>query len=202
MTQNPQQKGSEGFINKFVAYLVKNPTLGIAIVLIVIAGVVLFSQTIIQRYFSLRRAPEATWNNIVPGQTTLEDTEKLLGPPLESQTVGDQTILSYQSTYPVYPNHVYTTENKVTFIKEWIDPKDTRTLAFYTEKFGEPEFTAYSNDSSDAYYLYVFPKQGIAVNAHIQEKKVFHVWYFEPTTQEAFIKDFKEFIHFTQDGPE
>ena len=127
----------------------------------------------------------AIFDEIIPGETSLERVNELLGKPLSSTTSGDLNISSYKSTNQ-YRNHkVYSKDGLAELIVEEIINK-SKTAKDIQKIYGIAPISLYSESPSSSFKLYVYPDNGIAYLGH-QDGTVLEIWYFIPTTIDDFI---------------
>lgn len=136
----------------------------------------------------------ASFDEIIPGKTSLERINELLGNPLESTKSGELNVSTYKSTNQ-YRNHkVYSKNGLVELIVEEIIDGN-KTTDDIRKIYGLAPEMLYEKKLSSVFNLYIYPSNGIAYLGH-EDGTVFEVWYFIPTIIEDFItkwgKDFSK----------
>lgn len=127
----------------------------------------------------------ADYKSIVPGKSTLEEVNKLLGLPIEQNEKNGKTIAEYESSSK-YRNNVVTVQNGVaTLIKEVVAATDNKKAESITSLYGIAPYQLYEQRPSSTFDLYVYPNNGIAYIGH-EDGTLLEVWYFQPTTIESF----------------
>ncbi len=125
------------------------------------------------------------FDSIVPGKTSIERINELLGNPLNSTISGDLKISSYKSTNK-YRNHkVYSKDGLAELVVEEVINKSKIAKDIQKEYGVAPEIL-YSESPTSAFKLYVYPDKGIAYLGH-QDGTILEIWYFVPTTIDDFI---------------
>ncbi|HZZ98722.1 MAG TPA: hypothetical protein VFG51_02195 [Candidatus Saccharimonadia bacterium] len=185
---------NEDITKKNPSYAREHPAMAAFLVLFVIAVVGSIGWYIFQAVVPQKPKAALQWSGITAGTSTTADLQKTLGTPVAESKQGENDILSYKSSYQAFPHQVITRNGVVVFIEEWVPPESNSMLQDYVTQFGAPDFTSHLLESGIAYTLSVFLKKGIAVDAHTESGKVFHVLYFVPTTQQQFMTDFQSYI--------
>lgn len=125
------------------------------------------------------------FNEIIPGKTSLDRINELLGKPLSSTTSGDLNISNYKSTNQ-YRNHkVYSKDGLAELVVEEIINKN-KTVKDIQKIYGVAPVSLFSKSPSSAFKLYVYSDKGIAYLGH-QDGTILEIWYFIPTTVDDFI---------------
>ena len=125
------------------------------------------------------------FDEIIPGKTSLERINELLGKPLSSTTSGDLNISDYKSTNK-YRNHkVYSKDGLAELVVEEIINR-SKTTKDIQKIYGIAPESLYSKSPTSAFKLYVYPTNGIAYLGH-QDGTILEIWYFVPTTIDDFI---------------
>ena len=128
----------------------------------------------------------ATYKDIVPGNNYKEeDINKMLGTPVSSTQSGEVKINSYPSSNEYRANDIELKNGEVDFIKEVINPDDTRTSEDIRKIYGVSEYVLYENTSDSFFNIYVYPKNGIAYLGH-NDGTLLEIWYFKPTDINTF----------------
>lgn len=125
----------------------------------------------------------ASFNTLLPGQSTRSDAIEQLGEPLDDK---ESTSLDFKSSNTNLPHRVETEDEKITFIKEIITAKDGKSSTDIVELYGNAPNVLYGLDSIHGFNLYIYPDKGIAYIGHFKEPVLLEVWYFQPTTFEGF----------------
>lgn len=124
------------------------------------------------------------WNNLIPGKSTINEIEEVLGKPLSVS--GD--IYEFKSS-SVARNHQVKTENNIgVFYKEIVSVFDKKTSEEITKIYGDPRFVLYGPDAPNGTYLFIYPENGIAYLGNPSDKTLLEIWYFPPSTMEEFKK--------------
>ena len=128
----------------------------------------------------------ADYKSIVPGETTLDEVNNLLGYPVKKTGEGDKTTAEYNSSNK-YRNNKITLQNEVaTLIKEMVNTPDNKKAQDIINEFGIAPYKFYKQKPSSTFDLYVYQANGIAYLGHI-DGTLLEIWYFKPTS----IDDFK-----------
>lgn len=140
----------------------------------------------------------ANFKTILPGSTTQDSVNEILGFPVKTEEKDGVTISEYSSTNQ-YRNHVVTFENGVAvLIKEMVISKEEKTADSVINQFGKAPYILYDQDPTAVFNLYVYPGNGIAYLGG-ETGTLLEVWYFKPTTIDSFISKFGE--GFAKDKP-
>lgn len=126
--------------------------------------------------------PQATWKGVTPGRSTPADVYKTLGEP--KSTADNNSRLFYLREGGGPPHEVFLQENTVGLIKE---RSLAGNLADFKKRYGAPEGEFFGPNKGVGYKMYVWAKNGVAVNAHQLDGGIFEVWYFSPTTLQQFL---------------
>ena len=128
----------------------------------------------------------ANYQSILPGSTTFDNVNELLGFPLEINGGGEKTIAEYRSSNQ-YRNHTIVFENSVAvFIKEEVISSNEKTVNSIIKVYGIAPYTLYDQRPSSVFNLYVYPNNGIAYLGG-DDGTILEVWYFKPTTIDDFV---------------
>ena len=129
----------------------------------------------------------ASFNNIVPGETSQERINELLGFPLNTEDKDGKTFLDYKTSNQ-YRNHTIVIKNGIVIlIKEIVNKEDNINADIIREKYGVAPNILYEQKFSSTFDLYVYPGNGIAYLGH-QDGTILEVWYFQPTDIDNFIE--------------
>lgn len=136
-----------------------------------------------------------SWENILPGISTVSEIEGSLGQPIKKEDFENQTVYYYPSENKNWPNQVFISKDqqKADFIKVYF-PKDK--YQDYLNKFGPLEKEMFGNHSQADFSVFVFNNKGVSIIANKKSGVVLEAWYFPPTNIENFLqtigKDFKD----------
>lgn len=131
--------------------------------------------------------PQTNWQKIIPGKTSKNDLEQILGKPLKTKNEDNITYSFYQSNSKNWPAEITISKlnNTITFVKDYL-PKTKYTE--FLQKFGNPELkNLYGLHSQNGFLTFVWPQNGIAVIANENLDEVIEVWYFSQTTKDEFL---------------
>lgn len=129
----------------------------------------------------------ASFKDLTPGKSTTDDIINKLGTPIKE--TGDDSIktLEFKSqSNPNFNNEFLVRSDKLTFIKEYITLDDNIKVGDLNKKYGNYTNTLYGPASVNGFNLYIIPNKGVAYVAHLEADIVTEIWYFQPTTFEAF----------------
>ncbi len=127
----------------------------------------------------------ADFNEIIPGKTSLERINELLGKPLNSTVSGELNVSSYKSTNQ-YRNHkVYSKDGLAELVVEEII-NGSKTANDITKIYGIAPEMLYEKTLSSVFNLYIYPSNGIAYLGH-EDGGILEIWYFVPTNINDFI---------------
>lgn len=129
----------------------------------------------------------ADFNGIVPGTTTIEDINKLLGRPIESTKSGDLNIYSYRSTNQYRHHKVISKDGLAELVVEEVIDK-SKTAEDIRKIYGLAPEVLYEKALSSVFNLYVYPSNGIAYLGHA-DGTMLEIWYFTPTDIGSFISN-------------
>lgn len=128
----------------------------------------------------------AKFGEILPGKTSVEKVDEILGKPIGSETQNGNTILDYKTTNKYINDQVVANNDLVKIVKKAVIFGDKTNAETITKDFGIAPYTLYKQSSNSVFNLYVYPQNGIAYLGHL-DGTVMEIWYFEPTTIEDFI---------------
>lgn len=123
--------------------------------------------------------------NIVPGKTSVEKINELLGTPIESTKSGSLDIYNYKSSNQYRQHQVYSKDGLSELIVEEI-VNGEKTSYDIQRIYGAPPEILYEKTLTSFFNLYVYPNNGIAYLGH-EDGTILEVWYFVPTKIEDFI---------------
>lgn len=128
----------------------------------------------------------ADFNEVVPGKTSIEKINELLGSPLSTISLNNIDTSMYKSSNQ-YRTHEVVSENGIVklIIEEVVDnSKNSETIK---KIYGVAPEVLYEQLPSSVFNLYVYPENGIAYLGHESGNAILQIWYFEPTTIQDFI---------------
>jgi len=127
----------------------------------------------------------ADFNEIIPGKTSLERINELLGKPLNSTISGELNVSVYKSTNQ-YRNHkVYSKDGLAELVVEEVI-NGSKTSNDIRKIYGIAPEMLYEKTLSSVFNLYIYPSNGIAYLGH-EDGGILEIWYFVPTTIDDFI---------------
>jgi len=127
----------------------------------------------------------ADYKSIVPGKSTLDEINNLLGFPVEQNEENGKTTAEYGSSSK-YRNNVVIVQNGVAaLIKEVVTAIDNKKAESITSVYGIAPYRLYDQRPNATFDLYVYPDNGIAYIGH-EDGTLLEIWYFQPTTIEVF----------------
>lgn len=133
----------------------------------------------------------ANYKSIVPGSTTQDKVNELLGFPVKTEGENGNLVAEYRSSNE-YRNNVVMYKNGVaSLIKEMVITSNDKDTSSITEQYGTAQYTLYDSDPTSVFNLHVYPSNGIAYLG-ADDGNLLEVWYFKPTTIEDFIKTWAE----------
>ncbi len=136
-----------------------------------------------------------TWEGVTPGYKLTQTVTAQLGSPVEiKKLAGEKQQLSYKSNdFKSYYNEVVISkEGNVEFIKTPIAYDTNHTLTNYTVLYGTPDLERYASEISSALKAHVFLEEGLVIIANKKTDVVEAIWYFEPTTEDVFLRTLGE----------
>lgn len=141
-------------------------------------------------YLSLRppvvpQTYDNTWNGMTPGITSIDDLSRFGNPVKAEKTTDGTDVFNYNSEVGDLKNKIYLKEGKVGLIKEQIWNKES--LQGLKTKYGNPQGEYFGEYSVANYKVYLYPTQGLAVIAHIDDGFILEKWYFQPMTMQEFL---------------
>lgn len=128
----------------------------------------------------------ASFKEIVPGETSLEEVNRLLGNPTSATTSGNITISDYKSSNEYRKHQVETENGNVLFVKEVVNMTDKINAEEIRKIYGIAPYILYEKSHQNPFDLYVYPSNGIAYIGH-EDGTVSEIWYFKTTTINNFI---------------
>lgn len=141
-------------------------------------------------------------NAIKPGQS-LNDLISLLGEPVATSEENQYKVLEYPSAFSKYTSKVFTSEEKIEFIREPVKYEEKRKIDSYLNQLGEPADKLYDEGLGPSYLGYIYPEQGLAVFAHMADGIIIEIWYFQPTDLNGFLTAWgKALVENPPDEPE
>ncbi|QQG41900.1 MAG: hypothetical protein HYV90_01145 [Candidatus Woesebacteria bacterium] len=127
----------------------------------------------------------SSYKNIVPGVSTEEELNKILGTPLKTTINGTEKTDEYKATTGLRRHIAIIQRGKVVFIKEVVTTKDTSKASDIIAVYGTAPNILYSKYPNATFDLYVYPANGIAYLGH-KDGGLLEIWYFQPTTLDDF----------------
>lgn len=127
-----------------------------------------------------------SWKGIVPGKTTIDETENILGAPASSEKAGTGIVLKYETGVGGPPHTVVVEDQTVGLIKERFVGDEA--LDDFKKQHGNPDGEFWGPYKEVGFKFFVFSLRGVAVLANQLDGVVLEVWYFEPTTLDGFLK--------------
>lgn len=128
----------------------------------------------------------ASYKSLIPGESTENDVNNLLGYPVKVDQTDSVKIAEYKSTNP-YRNHIVEFENKqISLIKEVVNKEDNKNADSIKSKYGLAPYILYNQYPTSTFNLYVYPKNGIAYLGH-EDGTLLEIWYFKPIEIDEFI---------------
>ena len=127
----------------------------------------------------------ADYKSIVPGKSTLDEINNLLGFPIKQNKENGKITAEYGSSSK-YRNNVVIVQNGIaTLIKEVVTATDNKKAKSITGVYGTAPYRLYDQRPSATFDLYTYPSNGIAFIGH-EDGTLLEIWYFQPTTIEVF----------------
>jgi hypothetical protein len=134
----------------------------------------------------------AEYKNLIPGISNIKNVESSLGKPIETKVLKDNLTSSKYSSSSVNRFHqIVFADGKIQIIKEVITLNDNLTSEYITKDYGDAPYILYIKNSDNPFRLYVYPQNGISYLGH-PDGTLLEIWYFQPTTIDAFIKNWGE----------
>lgn len=128
----------------------------------------------------------ASFGEILPGKTSIDRVNELLGFPINTNIVDGKNLQDYRTSNE-FRNHQVITENSlVKLIKEAVNIEDAKSAETIRNTYGIAPYILYEKKPSSVFDLYVYPENGIAYIGH-EDGTILEIWYFEPTTIDDFI---------------
>ncbi|KKS96218.1 MAG: hypothetical protein UV71_C0001G0092 [Microgenomates group bacterium GW2011_GWC1_43_13] len=128
----------------------------------------------------------ASYNDLTPGVSTIDDVQKTLGTPVKETQNDAVTLLEYESSNPNFNNEFNLRSGVLYFVKQQVTESDKISITNINEKYGSYEYVLYGPLSTSSFNLYVYPNKGVAYVGNQYSGIVFEIWYFPPTTIEDF----------------
>jgi len=142
--------------------------------------------------FALTKTPKVQeWKGIFIGKSTQRDVENKLGKPLSTETQDNKTTYNYP-TQNQYRQDQVVFQNQITnLVKEQVINNEKGKLPDYINKYGQPDSTLFGSHGTIAPGRF-WGRQGLLVFAGQYDGTIIEIWYFKPTTIEAFLKGHPE----------
>jgi hypothetical protein len=132
----------------------------------------------------------ASFKEIVPGKTSIEKVNELLGTPLDSTKSGDLNVSDYKTDNQYRMHKVYSKNGLAELVIEEVISNE-KTAEDIQKTYGIATDILYEKTPLSTFNLYVYPKNGIAYLGH-KDGTINEIWYFKPTSIEDFIKNWGE----------
>ncbi len=161
---------------------------------------VLFFIALIIFYFLNRPHQPSYRNQITPGQTTPEQLSQRLGQPTNKGQWKSFEVLDYPSNSK-WNDKIFLQNNEIALVTEIIPRETTQKSTNYINKYGNPPLTMYGL-LSPTFNLYAYPSLGFAMVANPDQKILYQLWYFPPTTNNDFINNLATPNEYTLDIPD
>lgn len=166
--------------------------------LILILVILVLTALLVDRFLSEKGEPEkptetkpkkessiSTSEEITPGKSEINDLS-VFGEPRDIKDNPDNTKTYFYGSYTdPQPTEAVIKDGKVVFIKKRPSLQDPISLSFFTDQFGEPDFSLYHQYQT--FKAYVFLEEGVAVIAREGKGDIIELRYFVPTTKEEFL---------------
>lgn len=128
----------------------------------------------------------ANFEEIIPGKTSIERINELLGKPLSSTSSGDLDVSNYKSTNQYRNHRVYSKDGLAELVIEEVINK-SKTAKDIQKIYGVAPESLYSQSPNSSFKLYIYAGKGIAYLGHV-DGTILEIWYFVPTTIDNFIE--------------
>lgn len=154
------------------------------LVVVILILLVILGQFI--NYFLVPKTVKSpSWNNIVIGQTTVNQLRSQFGDLLQQDP--QQYLLP---TEPELRPHQILSDNqgRVVLVKrQLITPEK---LSGLLAQYGQPGSVLYGDDATAGFLGYLYPKQGLLIIASQRLDEAIEIWYFSPTSVEGFLQSY------------
>lgn len=132
-----------------------------------------------------------SWGFVTPGYKLSKQALDQLGEPVSVKQTDVGIENSYKSAYPSLPHTITVDQNEVVkFVKEYVNYNENHTLQTYTSQYGEPDLQFSGYGYTDTSTANIFLNEGLVIFTHPKGNIVESKWYFEPTSEEAFLAGF------------
>ncbi|MEX2144978.1 MAG: hypothetical protein WD712_01160 [Candidatus Spechtbacterales bacterium] len=122
-------------------------------------------------------------NEIIPGESTREDVEKIIGRPYTVSTHDVFTYMYYKTPIEFFENVVALRGETVYYALEYVYSDYRGAFSDYTDKYGEPDLVYWSNESEWPWHIFL--EEGVAVeSSNLQD--ITGVLYFVPQSEASF----------------
>ena len=142
---------------------------------------------------SLETPSSIEFNSISAGKSTLDKIIERFGQPTSSTKSGNTTVYSFASANPYLPYKITVNEQtkQVELInRPLVEKPQENLIEKYTQEFNTVPIKLYSQNSLSGINLYVFPKQGLALEATENKGLGLSIKYFPPTDINTFIEEY------------
>lgn len=149
-----------------------------------------------------RRVSSFDFSHIFSDSTVAKQMSEKLQNPQQVITLGDQTVYSFDLTYKVPVVQVYTRGNGVSFVVEQATEENSYYSDFQSSHQNEKQVVLHDPQFFDTGYDWqVFPEDGVAFLANTDSGFTLKTIYFEPTTQDGFVKNVAKTLSITTSVP-
>lgn len=133
----------------------------------------------------------ASYKELIPGKSTTDDIVNKLGTPVNEKQTDSIKTLEYKSqSNPNFNNEFLIRSDKLILVKEYVTLDDNINVTDINKKYGNYKNNLYGPASINGFNLYIIPEKGVAYVAHLEADIIIEMWYFQPTTFEAFRSQF------------
>ncbi len=122
---------------------------------------------------------------IIPGKTSIDEANILLGKPLETNSDGNITTSKYKTLNEYRSNKIISKDGLSELIVEEIINNE-KTAEDIRKVYGISPVILYEKTPLSTFNLYVYSDKGIAYLGH-KDGTILQIWYFSPTTIADFI---------------
>lgn len=183
-----------------------NKKTGIILILIFVFIFVFINQTLKQQKSDekpINTYPENLYKELTIGKSTEEEVVNKFGIPIKQKEINSDKVLEFKSNNINYNDEFFINNNKLTFIKKIISPKDNISITSLNEQYGIHTNILYGNRSQSGFNLYVIPEKGVAYIGNQKLDELLEIWYFQATDFKTFKQlygsGYRDSINSTQD---
>lgn len=126
--------------------------------------------------------------NIIAGESTKEEVESTLGPPVKTQEKHGELSYFYPTANQYRLNEIEFRKNIVSIVKEQVIGNEKGVLNDYLQKYGQPEVKLFGQHGTFA-PGHFWGQRGLLVFASQNNGAIVELWYFTPTTLANFLKN-------------